>query len=79
MSSDSRVPDDERMPDALRTLHNNDWVQCDSCDDYFIWDKIDDTLIRTQNESRGEFWGAPCFERVVVGWICPGCTHYNEM
>jgi hypothetical protein len=76
----ARVPDDERYPEAIKfKVSAGIWEQCESCNDYFIWDKLSDEYVRTQNESRGEYWGAPCFERVVVGWICPGCTHYNEM
>lgn len=39
--------------------------------------KLDDEDIKTSTESRGEFWGAPCSETIIVGYKCPSCGH-NE-
>ena len=30
------------------------------------------------SESRGEFWGAPCSEMVVIGYKCKNCGHEEE-
>lgn len=30
------------------------------------------------NESRGEFWGAPCSEYVVYGYVCHECGYKEE-
>lgn len=76
MNYSSRVPDDERMPEAIRTLKNGRWVQCDGCDDYFIWDKIPDDYIITSKEFHGQPNLRP--ETVVNGWICPDCGHANR-
>lgn len=35
--------------------------------------KLDDEDIKTATESRGEFWGAPCSETIVVGVHCHTC------
>jgi hypothetical protein len=52
---------------------------CEECWAVFVWDKIPHEYIRTAFESRGEFWGAPCSEEVVVGFECPNCGHYTEL
>jgi len=38
-------------------------------------EKLDDEDIRTASESRGEFWGAPCSETIVVGFECSSCGY----
>ncbi len=39
----------------------------------YCGEKLDEEDIRTANESRGEFWGAPCSECIVIGYNCPHC------
>jgi|WetSurMetagenome_2_1015567.scaffolds.fasta_scaffold1467109_1 hypothetical protein len=75
--TDGEVPIEEMIEYYLR--HNTDVEQCEGCSVIFKWDKLPDENVKTEWESRGEFWGAPCSERVVVGWQCPGCGHYNSM
>lgn len=29
-------------------------------------------------ESRGEFWGSPCYETIVVGQRCTACDYVEE-
>jgi len=72
------VPAEDLLPDAMRSLHNGDWEQCGDCLKYFIWSKIPDEFIKTGQEHH-EFWGAPCYETIVVGWECPICGYYNPM
>ena len=31
-----------------------------------------------ENESRGEFWGAPSFETIVTGYRCTCCGHRED-
>lgn len=38
---------------------------------------LDDEDFTSTLESRGEFWGAPCSERVTTGYTCGFCGH-NE-
>jgi hypothetical protein len=75
--SNARVPDDERMPEALKRNLHDIWEQCEECLDIFIWDKIPDhsVLMETEHE---QFWGAPCSYQTVVGFICPECGHRNN-
>ena len=32
----------------------------------------------TNFESRGEFWGAPCSEEVVIGYHCKECGYRGD-
>lgn len=73
------VPIEQQTADACRTLHNGDWEQCEDCLKYFIWDKLPYENVLTAHESRGEFWGAPAYEEVVIGWICPECGHSHSL
>ena len=41
--------------------------------------KLKDEDIKTQNESRGEFWGAPCSETIVIGFKCSSCGYEEEI
>lgn len=70
-----RVPEEERLPDACRTLHNDDWVQCEKCLDYFIWDKLPDEYIKVYREYHGQPYLTP--EIVPEAWDCPECGHHN--
>jgi rubredoxin len=72
----ARVPDDERMPEAVRTMKRGDWVQCNGCDDIFIWDKLPDDNVVLVSEFHGQPHLTP--ERVPIGWVCPDCGHYNK-
>jgi hypothetical protein len=38
---------------------------------------LQDDDIHTVREGRGEFWGAPCYEEVIIGYNCPACGHYE--
>ncbi len=40
---------------------------------------IDDDLVTWTTESRGEFWGTPCSERVPTGYTCPHCGHKEDL
>lgn len=42
---------------------------CNDCGDVFYEDEL---CCETHYESRGEFWGAPCREKVYV-YSCPIC------
>jgi hypothetical protein len=64
---------------ARHTLCLKEMEYCETCGLFFEWDIIPNENIKTTFESRGEFWGAPCSEEVVVGWVCPGCGGYNSM
>jgi len=70
-----RVPDEDRLPDACRTLHNDDWVQCEDCLDYFIWEKIPDEFIKVYREYHGQPNLTP--EIVPEAWDCPECGFHN--
>jgi hypothetical protein len=48
-------------------------VYCGNCGE-----KLDDDDIRQVWESRGEFWGAPCSECMVVGYCCHECGWEEE-
>ena len=74
--SSVEVPADKLMPEACRTLHHGDWVQCDECNVYLIWDRIPDENILTYNEYHGDRYQRP--EVIVTGFICPICTAKNE-
>lgn len=39
---------------------------------------ITDEDYLSEYESRGEYWGMPCSERVVYGYKCPVCGHRGE-
>jgi hypothetical protein len=62
-----------------KPMCNKEMEYCETCGLFFEWDIIPNENIKTTFESRGEFWGAPCSEEVVVGWVCPGCGGYNSM
>ena len=34
--------------------------------------------IKTIRESRGEFWGAPCSETIIVGYMCSKCKYKED-
>jgi len=48
-------------------------MKCDECDKELV-----DEEIITVFESRGEFWGAPCSEEVVIGYECVNCGHSEK-
>lgn len=39
---------------------------------------ISDEEYITVFESRGEFWGSPCSEEVVIGYNCGNCGNYEN-
>ena len=39
--------------------------------------EIQDEDLVTINEER-EFWGAPCFEEIVIGYECSKCGHKED-
>lgn len=39
----------------------------------FCGEKLEENDILTTNESRGEFWGAPCNETTITGYRCSYC------
>ena len=53
--------------------HQNDDGRCDGCCAY-----ICDEDYHTEYESRGEFWGAPCEERICTGYTCSKCGHQED-
>lgn len=71
------VPEEQLLPDAMRTLHDGDWEQCEDCLKYFIWDKIPDEYVKIYREYHGQPNLTP--EVVPVGWDCPICGHYNSL
>lgn len=44
---------------------SDELVYCENCGG-----KLDDEDIHQVSESRGEFWGAPCSETVIIGYKC---------
>lgn len=72
------VPAEDLLPDAMRTLHNDDWVQCEDCLKYFIWEKIPDEYIVQERVFLGECHGMH-YDYEVRGWNCPICGSYNLM
>lgn len=40
---------------------------------------LSDENMRTESEGRGEYWGAPSYEDVVVGYSCPHCGHHERI
>ena len=53
------------------------WEMCEYCKCIFIWDKLPDENVLTAKEHH-EFWGAPCYETIVVGYLCPECGYKTE-
>jgi uncharacterized C2H2 Zn-finger protein len=41
--------------------------------------ELDDDAITWTWESRGEFWGQPCSERVPTGYTCNKCGHSDQL
>jgi len=60
-----------------KIYNDNDYFYDGGSSDYChkCGTKLDDEDIRTSTESRGEFWGAPCSETIVVGYKCHGCGY----
>lgn len=48
-------------------------MECDECGE-----ELYDEDIITVWEDRGEFWGAPCQEEIVIGYECSHCGHSEE-
>lgn len=40
--------------------------------------ELDDEDLHSVWESRGEFWGAPCSENILIGYKCGGCGYENK-
>jgi len=61
-----------------RRVKSGEVVQCNECKAYIAWEKIPDDDIITQGNGVLSFWGAPCEEIIIVGYVCPACTASNE-
>lgn len=77
--SNFHVPKEDQTPENLKKKLDDDWIQCEYCNEVFICEKIPDEYIRIVYESRGEFWGAPAYEPIVEGFDCPECGKYNGL
>lgn len=55
----------------------DDFEECEYCHALVNFRMLGYGEITSHDESRGEFWGAPCHERVVDGFICPNCGKHN--
>jgi len=62
-----------------RRMKSGEVVQCNECKSYIVWEKIPSGDIITQGNGVLSFWGAPCEEIIVVGFVCPACTASNEL
>lgn len=51
---------------------------CEGCDGGILWGTLNYDDVITRGNGRLEFWGAPCEETIVVGYICPLCGHENR-
>jgi rubredoxin len=47
---------------------------CSNCHTYLA-----DDAITWVSESRGEFWGTPCSERVPTGYTCQSCGYTDKL
>lgn len=57
------------------------WIDQHSCTIAFCEDcgtELSDEDFKTSYESRGEFWGAPCSEQVLLGYTCHDCGYVWE-
>jgi hypothetical protein len=50
------------------------WERCEYCKCVFEWERLPDENVLTSRETH-EFWGAPCYETIVDGYICPECGY----
>lgn len=65
-----------------KAWENNDYFYTESCNlDYCTecGNELDDEDVITVNESRGEFWGAPCSETIVTGYHCSHCGYKEDI
>jgi hypothetical protein len=53
------------------------WEICEYCKCVFIWEKLPDEKVLTSKEPH-EFWGDPCYESIVEGFICPECGYKTD-
>jgi predicted RNA-binding Zn-ribbon protein involved in translation (DUF1610 family) len=51
-----------------KTIIEEDIDYCEKCKTV-----ITSNDYTSEYESRGEYWGAPCDECVVTGYVCPEC------
>jgi len=56
--------------------HFYDTGKCDYCEE--CGKELDDEELHSVWESRGEFWGAPCSEQMLVGYKCGSCGFENK-
>jgi len=61
-----------------RRVKSGEVVQCNECKAYIAWEKIPDDDILKDGNGALCFWGAPCEEIIIVGYVCPACTASNE-
>jgi hypothetical protein len=65
--------------ELTRRMKSRELIQCPECFTYFIWNKLpDENVIQTGN-GKLEFWGAPCEEMIVSGFVCPECGKHTEL
>jgi hypothetical protein len=56
-----------------------DYEECGNCHAFIHFPSLGNGKITTHYEGRGEFWGAPCSECIVNGFICPCCGKHNSI
>ena len=69
--NESISPNKVRCLGCFKTLDPNDY--CDGCGEL-----LDDEDFHSVYEDRGEFWGAPCSERITTGYKCHSCGHIED-
>ena len=63
--------EDSHIAEQMRL---GNWERCEYCKCVFIWNMLPEENVMFGHEKH-EFWGAPCYETIVEGFICPECGY----